>query len=286
METVEEAAGAVVPAEPMLPRPFRVERARRDTADTWTLDLRALDGQPLTFAPGQFTMLYVFGVGEVPISISGDPARPETLVHTVRAVGSVSRAITQLRRGDVVGVRGPYGSYWPVEAAEGHDVVLVPGGIGLPPLRPALYHLLAHRERYGRIILLYGARTPDDLLFMRELERWRGRLDLEVAVSVDSAPSHWRGDVGVVTTLIPLARFDPARTVAMTCGPEVMMRFVAAALQQRGVPTEQIYLSMERNMRCAIGLCGHCQFGPTFVCKDGPVFRLDQIARLLSIREV
>jgi NAD(P)H-flavin reductase len=283
---ITAARTAAAPAEPMLPRPYRVERVRRDTADTWTLDLRSLDGRPLAFAPGQFTMLYVFGVGEVPISISGDPARPDTLVHTVRAVGPVSRAITRLRRGDAVGVRGPYGSQWPVEAAEGHDVVLVPGGIGLAPLRPALYHLLAYRERYRRITLLYGARTPADLLYRQELERWRGRLDLEVAVSVDNASTTWRGNIGVVTTLIPAARFDPAGTVAMTCGPEVMMRFTAAALEQRGLPAAQIYLSMERNMRCAIGLCGHCQFGPAFVCKDGPVFRLDSIARLLALREV
>ncbi|HVC81210.1 MAG TPA: FAD/NAD(P)-binding protein [Chloroflexota bacterium] len=273
-------------AEPMLPRPFRVERVHRDTADTWTLVLRAQDGEPLFFTPGQFTMLYVFGVGEAPISISGDPARPDLLVHTVRAVGAVSRAITALRRGDTVGVRGPYGSPWPVEQAEGHDVVLVPGGIGMAPLRPALYHLLSHRERYRHITLLYGARTPADLLYRQELERWRGRLDLDVAVSVDNAATTWRGNVGVVTTLIPLAQFDPAVTVAMTCGPEVMMRFTAASLQQRGLQTSRIYLSMERNMRCAIGLCGHCQFGPTFVCKTGPVYRLDRIASLLATREV
>ncbi|MCS6903682.1 MAG: FAD/NAD(P)-binding protein, partial [Candidatus Bipolaricaulota bacterium] len=239
------------------------------------------------FAPGQFNMLYLFGVGEVPISISGDPAQPEVLVHTVRAVGAVTKAICALKRGEVVGVRGPFGSGWPLTEAVEHDVVIVAGGVGLAPLRPAIYHLLNHRSEYGRIALLYGARTPQDMLYKKELAEWRGRFDIQVEVTVDAAkPDEWRGNVGVVTTLIPKASFDPFHTTALVCGPEVMMRFTMLELQKRELRDEQIYISMERNMKCAIGFCGHCQYGPNFVCKDGPVFRFDRVKELFGKREV
>lgn len=271
----------------MLPQSYRVQRARREIRDTFTLELVPEKGAAgLSFAPGQFTMLYVFGVGEVPISMSGDPARPQTLVHTVRAVGTVTQALQRLKRGDVVGVRGPFGSSWPLEEARGNDVVLLAGGLGLAPLRPALYSLLSQRDKYGRIILLYGARTPQDILYARELEQWRGRFDLDVEVTVDSASDAWRGQVGVVPTFIPRAPFDPFSTVAMVCGPEVMMRFTVLELQKRGVEAANIFVSMERNMRCAIGFCGHCQFGPAFICKDGPVLRYDRIQPWFSKREI
>jgi NAD(P)H-flavin reductase len=273
--------------EPLISVPWQVRSLRRDTYDTFTLALTPPDGTPpLVFAPGQFNMLYVFGVGEVPISISGDPAEPETLVHTTRAVGAVTKAMSDLKRGQVVGVRGPYGTAWPVQEARGRDVVIVAGGIGLPPLRPALYHILAHRDEYGRVAVLYGARTPRDILFAHELEQWRGRFDLEVEVTVDAAPSDWRGNVGLVTMLIPKVQFEPPNTVAMMVGPEIMMRFVVLELEKLGVQPENIFLSMERNMKCAIGYCGHCQFGPTFICKDGPVFRYDRLAWLLGKREI
>jgi NAD(P)H-flavin reductase len=231
-------------------------------------------------------MLYVFGVGEIPISISGDPEQPDRLIHTVRAVGPVSRALCALRRGAPVGVRGPYGAGWPVDAAVGQDVVIAAGGLGLAPLRPVLYHLLNHRVQYGAVVLLYGARSQGDLLFRAELERWRSHLDLDVAVTVDSATGGWRGHVGAVTTLIPRAACDPAHTVAMVCGPEIMMRFTVQELQKRGIADDRIYLSLERNMKCGIGLCGHCQLGPTFVCKDGPVFRYSDIGTWFRKREV
>jgi NAD(P)H-flavin reductase len=274
-------------SDPMLPTQFRVRRKRRETYDTFTLELEPLNGTDgLAFAAGQFNMLYVFGVGEVPISISGDPTQPQTVAHTVRAVGTVTTALRNLRPGDVVGVRGPFGTPWPVEEAAGSDVVIVAGGIGLAPLRPALYHLLANRDRYGKVVLLYGARTPEDLLYKRELQKWRGRFDLDVEITVDSATGEWRGNVGVVTTLIPRAPFDPLHTVALVCGPEIMMRFTVLELQKRGIALENIYISMERNMKCAVGFCGHCQFGPTFICKDGPVFRFDQIRPFFETREV
>ncbi len=276
-------------ADPMTPRPFRVRRITREIHDTVTLDVEPAEkiGE-FPFAAGQFNMLYLFGLGEVPISISSDPADPRVLAHTVRAVGPVTNALCRLKRGQVLGVRGPFGSCWPLREAVGGDIVIVAGGIGLAPLRPVLYHLLAHRDQYGRIALLYGARTPVDLLYERDLARWRGRFDVQIEATVDAAGAQdaWRGHVGVVTTLIPRAEFDPAETTALVCGPEVMMRFTIADLQKRGLPPDRIYLSMERNMKCAIGLCGHCQFGPTFVCKDGPVFRYDRIARLLKVREI
>lgn len=273
--------------DPMVPSPVRVRRVRRETYDTFTLELESANGASgFSFTPGQLNMLYVFGVGEVPISISGDPTKPQTLVHTVRSVGTVTETICKLKPGDVLGVRGPFGSHWPVEEAAGSDVVIVAGGIGLAPLRPALYYLLANREKYGRIVLLYGARTRQDLLYTSELEKWRGKFDLEVGVTVDTATAGWLGNVGVVTTLIPRAQFDPAQAVAMVCGPEVMIRFTMRELEGRGISPDNIFISLERNMKCAIGFCGHCQFGPSFVCKDGPVFRYDQVQALFAKREI
>ena len=260
--------------DPMLPQPYRVQRVRREIPDTFTLELEPEEGVEIPpFASGQFNMLYVFGVGEIPISISGDPARRRPLVHTTRAVGTVSKAMRELKPEDVIGVRGPFGSHWPIERAMGKDVVIVAGGIGLAPLRSAMYQVISQREKYGKVVLLYGARTPEDILYRREVEHWRAHFDLEVYVTVDNATGRWRGSVGVVTRLIPRAPFDPLNTVAMICGPEVMMRFTAAELEKRGVAPENIFVSMERNMKCAIGQCGHCQYGPHFVCKDGPVFQ-------------
>ena len=289
MELAGDRPAAPPGVEPMVPRPFFVRRVTREIHDTVTVDVEPVEqAGEFSFAAGQFNMLYLFGLGEVPISISSDPAKPRVLAHTVRAVGPVTNALCSLKRGEVLGVRGPFGSGWPLREAVGGDIVIVAGGIGLAPLRPVLYHLLAHRDQYGRITLLYGARTPGDLLYERDLTRWRGRFDVQIEATVDTAGADdgWRGHVGVVTTLIPRAEFDPAETTAVICGPEVMMRFTIADLQKRGLPPDRIYLSMERNMKCAIGLCGHCQYGPTFVCKDGPVFRYDRIAGLLKAREI
>jgi NAD(P)H-flavin reductase len=274
-------------ASPFVPEPLRIGQIRGETDDTFTLRLD-VSGRPegFRFAPGQFNMLYVFGVGEVAISISGDPERSDALIHTVRAVGAVTRAMQELKRGATLGVRGPYGVPWPMAEARGKDVLLVTGGVGLAPLRPALYHILHHRKEYGRVALLVGARTPEDLLFRREIERWRKRRDLQVLVTVDRAGPGWTGDVGVVPAMVPLARFDPARAIAMVCGPEVMLRFTVRELHRHGVTDEQIYFSMERNMKCAMGLCGRCQFGPDFVCKDGPVLRYDRIRDRLTVREL
>jgi NAD(P)H-flavin reductase len=273
--------------DPMLPQPYRIERILKETGDTFTLELESTNGAGIAaFSAGQFNMLYVFGVGEVPISISGDPGKPGRMVHTIRAVGAVTKVIRTWKRGSVIGLRGPYGKGWPIEESRGNDIIIIGGGIGLAPLRPALYRLIFERQKYGRVILLYGTRTPADILFHRELESWRGRLDLDVYVTVDRAIASWRGNVGVVTTLIPKASFDPLQTTAFVCGPGVMMRFTALELERRGIPSENIYLSLERSMKCGIGLCGHCQLGPCFICKDGPVFCYNKVKSLIALREI
>jgi NAD(P)H-flavin reductase len=272
---------------PMTPFPYRITQRRRETNDTFTLELKPSNSSnEFRFAPGQFNMLYVWGIGEVAISISGNPDVSGSLIHTVRSVGAVTRAIESLKAGDGLGVRGPFGSSWPVDEAMGGDVVFVAGGLGLAPLRPAIYQVLAQRKRYSRVVLLYGTRAPADILYKKELEKWRARFDLQVRVTVDHADGDWLGNVGVVTQLIAKAQFDSLSTTAMICGPEVMMRFTAMELERGGVPTKNIHISTERNMKCALGLCGHCQYGPSFICKDGPVFRYDRLKPLLGIREV
>jgi NAD(P)H-flavin reductase len=274
-------------AAPMQPVPYHIRGVEGETHDTFTLELKAADEiSPWVFAPGQFNMLYVFGAGEVPISISSDPADTGSIKHTTRVVGAVTKAMNALKPGDTIGVRGPFGSSWPLELGWGKDVVVIAGGIGLAPLRPALFELLAYRKRFHRIILLYGTRTPRDILFKRDLKRWRSDFDLEVHITVDRSSGAWKGNVGVVIKLIPRAPFDPSNAIALICGPEVMMRFSIEALQRRGIGNENIFVSMERNMKCGVGFCGHCQYGPHFICKDGPVFRYDRIAPIFRKAEI
>jgi NAD(P)H-flavin reductase len=278
-----DGPGETAGAASAVPTVGHVRARRRETRDTWTL---AIDAGGRKFQPGQFNMLYAFGVGEIPVSVSGDPAAPGPLIHTVRAVGAVSQALTRLKPGDAIGLRGPYGTAWPVAEHRGSDILVVAGGLGLAPLRPAIYRLFAERDRYGRIAVLYGTRSPADILFRREIERWRRRLDVGIEVTVDHADSLWHGHVGVVTKLLGRAAFDPDHTVALVCGPEIMMRFTASALEAAGVAAERIFLSLERNMKCAIGHCGHCQLGPTLLCRDGAVMRYDRIRSLLTVREL
>ncbi len=278
------------PADPTagleVPVAYRVVDRCDETDDVATLDL-APQGRPIDEPqPGQFTMLYTFGVGEVPISVSGCPSDGGTLRHTVRAAGPATQALQQLQPGDVLGLRGPFGRGWPDVGAlpPDHDVVIVSGGIGLAPLRPVVRQALTRRQSPGRVALLVGARTPADLLFAGELEAWRDSSDIDVAITVDAAPPSWSGDVGVVTELIPAAPIEPARTVAMVCGPEVMMRFVARALVDRGVDPANVLVSLERNMHCAVRRCGHCQLGPLFVCAEGPVVPWSVAEPLLAVR--
>jgi NAD(P)H-flavin reductase len=276
---------AANPVGAMVPRPFRLTDRRQDTADTFTIMLEPTDGVRLEFIPGQFTMLSAFGVGEVPISVSSAANADAPLQHTIRDVGAVTHALSNTLVGDVVGIRGPYGTGWNVAEGERGDVVLVAGGIGLAPLRPAVLEILAHRERYGRVVLLYGTRSPADVLYTEELRQWDS-LGVEVLVTVDYGTPEWMGRVGLVTTLIKRAGFDPRATLALICGPEVMMRFTAAALIDRGVRPPKIRVSLERNMRCGVGLCGHCQYRELFVCLDGPVLPFDQVTGLIGIREL
>ena len=268
----------------MTPAVATVAARRREGEDVWSVEIDA--SELATPAPGQFNMLTAFGVGESAISVSAVRADPPRLVHTIRAVGPVTRALSNLRLGQGLGLRGPFGVGWPMAEAVERDVVIIAGGLGLAPLRPVLRALAAERKRYGQVILLYGARSPQGILYERELERLRRRLDLEIEVTVDHAGPDWRGNVGVVTTLLARFRLDPARAIALVCGPEIMMRFAAAALKDAGLSDGAIHLSMERNMRCAVGHCGHCQLGPAFVCRDGPVFRYDRIAPFLGLKEV
>ena len=267
------AAGAMAPA------PFRVVTREQDTADTWTLSLEPLSGDAPTVTPGQFMMVYAFGIGEVPISVSGLP-----LVLTVRAVGAVTRAVCAAEPGMILGLRGPFGNSWPIDEAAGSDVVVIAGGIGLAPLRPLVLRVLAERELYGAAALLYGARTPADLLYTRRLDGWRRTID--VRVTVDTAGGDWSGRVGVVTKLLGDVPIRPEVTSAFVCGPEIMMRFAARALLDRGVPAARISVSMERHMECGVGLCGHCQLGPTLICRDGPVYSYAELAPWLEVREL
>lgn len=270
-----------------LPVPAVIRSVTRETQDTFTLEVSPERQSSFeSFAPGQFSMLYIYGIAELPISISGDPAKTATMTYTVRGVGKATNALVNSNRDNWIGVRGPYGRGWPVREAEGKDVVLIAGGIGLAPLRPAIYHMLANRERYGRITLLYGARSPRDLLYRKELLRWRKAPQTQVLTTVDYGGVSYRGHVGVVTTLFRRLRLDPARTVAFACGPEIMLRFVAMDLEGRGLSPDDIYISMERNMKCGTGLCGHCQFGPSFVCKDGPVFPYRAVSKWIHKYEV
>jgi NAD(P)H-flavin reductase len=272
-------------ARSMLPEPYLVSQMRRETHDVVTLSLDASE-RPFAFAPGQFNMLYAFAIGEVPISFSGDPSHTGEIIHTVKAVGAVSEALCRMSEGTIIGVRGPFGHPWPVDTIRGQDVLVIAGGLGLAPLRPVVYHLINNRADYGEVSLLVGARTPEDLLYHRELEHWKRRADIRVLTIVDRAGHEWKGRIGVVTALLDNEPIDPRRTVALVCGPEMMMRFTVRELGQRGLPDERIYASLELNMKCALGFCGHCQYGPNFVCKDGPVFRLDQLRSRFWVREV
>ncbi len=268
---------------------YRVASRREDTGDTVTVELAEPAGPVQAFAPGQFAMLTAFGVGEVPISVSGlgdnSGGRASRLEHTLRAVGAVTRALCAAQPGSLIGVRGPFGTSWDVASAAGRDIVIVAGGIGLAPLRPVVLTALADRSRYGRIVLLVGARTPGDLLYTDELERWRHD-GVEVAVTVDQADTGWSGEVGLVTALIKPAGLAPGDSVAFVCGPDVMMRVTANALAALGIPPGRIRVSLERNMRCGAGWCGHCQLGPLLVCRDGPVVGYDRAAALMRVREL
>lgn len=268
----------------MLPKRYRVRSLSQDTHDTFTLVLDPLEEPIAPFLPGQFNMLYLFGFGEIPISMSGSFSQNNELVHTIRAVGSVTEGMQKLQPGDEVGVRGPFGSAWPFSGWTGNILVLA-GGLGLAPLRPVLLDLAKGMGDEKCVTLLYGARTPSDLLYVQELEEWKKK-GIRVGISVDRPDGTWRGNVGVVTVLIQKNVPDPQNTRVLLCGPEIMMKFALVELMRIGVPESEIFLSMERNMKCATGFCGHCQYGPYFLCKDGPVFPFTKVKEWLPIKEL
>ena len=273
-------------SDPWLTHTVRIAERTEEAEGVATYRLLRDDGgspDAYHFLPGQFNMLYLPGVGEVAISISADPRSRERWAHTIRVAGSVTQSLARLQPGATLGLRGPYGNPWPVSACEGRDVILVAGGIGLAPLRPVIYEVLANRNRYRNVTVLVGARTPEGLLYPGQYADWKAA-GMELQTTVDRASPGWTGNVGVVPQLLDRMSLPaPQETVVLVCGPEVMMHFTVKSAQRRGVPVENIWLSSERNMQCAVGFCGHCQLGPTFVCKDGPVYRFDQIAPFLKV---
>lgn len=273
--------------DPMLPRPFRVVNASRETDDVTTLTFEPADGlAPMRFGPAQMGMVGIPGLGEVPISFSSDPADPTALAMTIRRAGAITTALVDLGPGDLVSMRGPYGTEWPMEAAQHHHLLFVAGGLGVAPLRSAIVTALRDPDRYQSISLIYGARARSDLVFAAELETWQANPAISLDVTLDRAEPGWSGPVGFVTSRIDDALASPTETVAMACGPDIMMQTVGKSLTERGVDPKNIWLTMERNMKCAIGLCGHCQFGRLFICKDGPVVDWATVGPLYRIPEV
>lgn len=295
LQTSTELAGASGPGTgvpgarhgPMMVYRARVTALKEEAyaITTYTLELEAEDArQSYQFRPGQFNMLYLPGIGEAPISLSSDPADSTRLGHTIRYAGNVTRAISRLKEGNVIGVRGPYGTAWPLERLRGEDLCIVTGGIGLAPLRPVLYSVIRNRADFGRVYLLYGARTPIDMLYTDQFETWQEH-DIQVRTTVDRADETWKGHVGVVPMLFYDVRLDPKKTTVLTCGPEIMIHFVIYEALARRVPKERIYVSLERNMKCGVGFCGHCQFGPAFVCKEGPVFSYAAVEPFFGVED-
>ena len=255
-----------------------IEDVKTQTHDTKTFTIRLDDNKDFDFKPGQFNMVSLLGYGEAPISISSEPNVKNKFDHTIRFVGSLTHTIEKFKPGDMVGIRGPFGNSWPVEEARGKNVLFIAGGIGLAPLRPFIKQVFHERDQFGKVQILYGARGTGEMLFTDEFDDWRKQADTELHLTVDKLEENekWDHTVGVVTVLYNVAKLDPANTVAVICGPEIMMRFAARGLLKHGFFAPQIYLSMERRMKCGVGKCGHCQLGPRFVCKDGPVFRYDE----------
>lgn len=283
-----QQTAAISLVSPMLPFRAEILSVQPEAPLVSTYWMRFLDPELRTsyqFKPGQFNMLSIPGMGEAAISISSDSNDHLRVGHTVRFVGNVTNAISRLKAGDVIGVRGPFGTSWPLEDHHGKDIFIAAGGIGLPPLRPILYQVMTQRNNFGRVVVIYGARTPDDLQFTREYKAWE-EAGIELIITVDRGDEKWTGLVGVVPLMFYRLRMDPRKSVVYTCGPEIMIRFVIFEALARRITPDQIYVSMERNMRCGLGLCGHCQLGPYFVCKDGPVFTYEQLQPYFNVEDL
>ena len=274
-------------SDPMLPNWAKIVKIENEAPGVNTYWLQFTDPQvqeAFSFQPGQFNLLTIPGYGEAAISISSHPKNKEAIGHTIRLTGNVTNAIDRLGVGGTLGLRGPFGSCWPIEDLKGKDIYIAAGGIGLPPLRPVIYHIIDNREDYGKVVLIYGARTPEDLQFTKEFDDWE-KADIELMICVDSCDDTWTGLVGVVPMLFYNLRIDPEKSALMTCGPEIMIHFSAYEAIARRIPRKRIFVSLEKNMKCGFGSCGHCQLGPYFVCKDGPVFSYKQIGPYLEVED-
>ena len=261
---------------PFLIHPATIVSRTQEASDLVTFRLRFNDQQTrkqFRFHAGQFNMLYAFGVGEVAISIVSDPDEPEYLDHTIRLVGRTTTVMGEMKIGDTLGIRGPFGKGWPMEEARGKDVFVVTGGLGCAPVVGAIEFIFRRRKQYGTVKILHGVKTPHDLLYRERFDIWRSHPNTEVYLASDESGKTWHYHVGVVTELFDAVQFDPERTIVLMCGPEIMMRVAVNLLTHRGLRPDQMYVSLERHMECGIGLCGHCQLGPYFLCKDGPVMR-------------
>jgi len=263
-----------------MPRIATVDYCEQFTEKEKFFRLRFNNGNPLGHAPGQFVEVSVFGVGEAPLSVSSSPTRNDGFELCVRATGNVTNALHRLQHGDRVGIRGPFGSQFPVDKMKGKDVLFIAGGLGLIPLRSLIWYVLDRRAEFGKVTILYGCKTPQEFLFQQEMQEWENRADVEFLTTVDRAAEGWQGNVGVITTLIPKIEIDPRRTVANIVGPPIMYRFVILDLLARGLDEDDIIVSLERRMKCGVGKCGHCQMNGKYVCMDGPVFSYAEIKNL------
>ena len=281
----ETAVRPVISA--MAPAPYRVRSRVVENADSVTLVLEPVETTLIAPGAGEFNMLHAFGVGEIAISVSGDPTITDgTITHTIRSVGAVSAALCAAEPGTRIGVRGPFGTTWGLDAAAGRDLVIVAGGVGLAPLRPVVLGALAHRERYGRVVLIAGARNTRDFLYAGELADWQDDPRLEVHLTVDVPIQGWPGEIGFVTAPLLGLSLQPDRTTAFLCGPEAMMASSAGVLTAKGIAPQDVRVSLERNMQCGVGWCGHCQLGPLLLCRDGPVVGYDVARPLLEVKEL
>ncbi|HSJ98646.1 MAG TPA: FAD/NAD(P)-binding protein [Myxococcota bacterium] len=273
-------------ASPLVPEPAEIVEKRSFGPDLHAYRMRLLDpsARPrFDFLPGQFNMVYAPGVGEVAISISSDPEE-EDLEHTIRIVGRTTRVIERLGPGDVLGLRGPYGNGWPLLEARYKDVLVATGGLGCAPVSGAIDYMFRRRASYGHLTILHGVRKPADLVHRERFDAWRREPDTTVLLTADQPDRAWRARTGVVTELFEEVNLDVSRTVVLMCGPEVMMHYAIRILRARGVPDDRIHVSLERNMQCAVGWCGHCQLGTEFVCKDGPIFPVARLGRLFEVQ--
>lgn len=274
---------------PYLPLEAEVVEFIEESPSIFTLRLRLVDEvaqQQYSFAPGQFNILYLYGVGEVPISIVSDPQDEKLIDHTIRAVGRVTRGLAKLRRGDRLGLRGPYGRGWPMQAAEGRDVMIVTGGLGCAPVVAVINYVLMRRHHFGQLTIIQGVKHSDELIWRARYDYWNTLPNTDVLIAADHGGTLWPFHHGRVTEVFERSNGDPANTISMLCGPEGMLKAASEKLVAMGVAEDAIYLSMERNMQCAVGHCGHCQYGADFICKEGPVFAYPQVKPLLGVRGI